>query len=105
MYINGSVAGLDIFPDDKYFQDVYSDIFRSYFLEAERCKTSNEPYSTFEKGESLIKYLTKVASHKTKGVSKGDNYNIISNYIVSTMISDEDEIVHLTAHPRRRGSD
>ena len=31
--------------------------------------------------------------------------NIISNYIVFTMISDEDEIVHITAHPRRRGNE
>ena len=102
IYINGYVAGIDIFPNNKFLLVSYKDTMLGYYLESARYVDNARPYSTFEKAESFIKYLAKIPSKKSKGVSIGDNLNIISHNTVGSGLLHQNEMIHLTAHPRER---
>ena len=100
VFINGTVAGLEIFYSNKFFKQIKDDLLMGYYMEAEMNKDSDKSYSTFEKAEYVIKYLSKMNPKPISGIGEGINLNIKTRNIVGSLLCHNNMLTHCTVHPK-----
>ena len=100
IFINDTVAGLEIFYSNTFFKQIKDDLLMGYYMEAEMNKDSDKSYSTFEKAEYVMKYLSKMDPKPISGIGEGINLNVKTRNIVGSLLCHNDELTHCTVHPK-----
>ena len=98
-FINGSVASIEILPNNIFFKGIFSDLVKSLYQESLLYKNSDRTYSKFFSTNHFLNTLRLSKNHRNEGVGLGHNNRLESIKIGGDYLKYESNIIHLYAFP------
>ena len=99
-FINGSLASVEMLPNEIFFNQIFSDLVKSVYQESLLYKNNSKTYSTFFSSSAFFNYLRKLDYTEKQGVGLGENNHIQSYSVCGDFLSLEEDIIHLYSFPK-----